>query len=268
MATEQVAEQVAEGLEEAAKATRQVDARAVGFFMAGTVFGIAVGLYFGYRFNREHIKAELFKESEEEIARIRETYQAKLVALENQEKAPVEDIVKERGYTSYSTKVTEQELPERPLSAPVPIEERRAPLPIEVEEPTPVRTFRTTLSEKDKHDGWNYPKELAQRRADQPYIIHQDEFATNESGYPQVTYVYYAGDNILAGEDERVITNPVDLIGPGMFSRFGHGTDDYNMLYIRNPELQMEFELCRSPGSYEEEVLGLAAEEPHDDEDN
>lgn len=260
MAAEQVAEQVAESLEAAAEVTREINTHAVGIFFGGVGVGAIFGFILGYRFNREKIKAEAFKQSEEEIAKFREIYQQKILAA--QPKPTVEEVVVERGY---SVGVTEEELKQRPLKPPVPMTEqelRDRPLKERPPEDPHKRVFRSEDAEKDKMDGWSFPQEMMRRNSDHPYIIHQDEFASSDTDYAQVTYVYYAGDDVLVDEDEKPLTNRDFLIGPNVLTRFGHGTDDYNILYVRNPNLELEFEICRTLGSYEEEVLGLDGDEP------
>lgn len=237
MATGALTEEVAANLEEAAEVTRRLDTRSVGFFLGGVCVGVAVGFYFGYRFNKEKLRAEAFAASEKEVEQIREVYQQKTLVAEP--KPSVEDVIEEKGYQ------TAEEVHERPLPAPVPVREPRA---------VPVRTEE---GEKDKHDNWNYPAEMAQRTSTAPYIIHQDEFATNETEYGQSTLTYYSGDKILADEDDTVVNNVDDLVGEDNLKRFGHGTDDMNILFIRNPVIEVEYEICRSPGSYEQEVMGL-----------
>ncbi len=250
MATEALAEtileEVADNLEEAAAVTRQIDARAVSFFLGGATFGLAVGFFFGYRYNREKIRAEAFRESEEDLEKLRQVYNQRIVAA--QDKPSVEDLVEERGY---SIPVRDEE-EERPLRPPVPISGH--PFAGMKNNQFPKRTAD---GEKSKDDGWDYEHELAQRTPSRPFIIHQDEFHLNESGYGQVTYTYYEGDGVLTEEDDTVINNPDNLVGIENLSRWGHGSDDFNVIHIRNTALEIEFEVCRSPKSYEEEVLGL-----------
>ena len=245
MATGALTEEVAANLEEAAEVTRQLDTRSVGFFLGGVCVGVAVGFYFGYRFNKEKLRAEAFAQSEKEVEQIREVYQQKTIAAEP--KPSVEDVIEERGYVSAEDEAKLDEVQERPLPAPVPVDEPR-PVP---------RVVRTEDGEKDKHDGWSYPAEMQRRTSTRPYIIHQDEFATNETEYSQSSLTYYEGDNILADEDDTVVNNLDDLIGEDNLKRFGHGTDDLNLLYVRNPVIEAEYEIARNPGSYEQEVMGL-----------
>jgi hypothetical protein len=257
VAAEQVAEQVADHIEEVAEVTRHIDVRLVRYFLGGVGVGAAIGFFVGYRFNREKIKAEAFKESEEEIASIREHYQQKLVAHENEtEKSALREVVIEEGYAVEPTPITsitdlrtreEEVVDERPLPPPVPI----APQ---------MKIYRSTDTEKDKMENWDFANEMARRTSDSPHIIHQDEFAHNETEFAQVTYTYYVGDDVLADEQDQIITSRDDLIGRNALTRFGHGTDDYNILYVRNPVLELEIEICRDSGSYEETVLGLERE--------
>lgn len=249
MAIGAVTEEIAENLEEAAVATRMIDAKAVGYFLGGVGVGVVIGFYFGHRWNREKIKAEAFKESEAELQKIREVYQQRTVAA--QPKPPVEELVEERGYSG-------EVIEERPLPAPVPIHEGF----------TQVGPKRTADGEKSKYDGWSYPFELSQRMAGHPHIIHQDEFSGNETGFSQTTYTYYAADDVLTDTDDTVINNRQNIIGiEDNLLKFGHGTDDENVLYIRNADLQLEIEICRTPKSYEEEVLGVENRAGLEDDD-
>jgi hypothetical protein len=257
VAAEQVAEQVAEHLEDVAEVTRSINMGSVRYFLGGVGLGAAIGFFVGYRFNREKIKAEAFKESEEEIEIIREHYRQKEIARENDTaKEELTQVVIREGYTEEPTPIVdlaalrgrgEEVEQERPLPAPVPI--------------TPVqKIYRSTDTEKDKMDGWNFPSELAKRTPEFPYIIHQDEFTHNETEFAQVSYTYYVDDDVLVDESEEILSDREAIIGRNVLTRFGHGTDDYNILYIRNPVLELEIEICRDTGNYQENVLGLERE--------
>jgi hypothetical protein len=284
VAAEQVTEQVAQGLEVAARDIRRINVQNVSLFSGGLAVGVAIGFYFGYRFNREKIRAEEFQRSEKEISDMRAVYQARearhaaarareekesATSAPVQEKPPVDDLVKERGYTQYSA-ASEAVTEERPLPPPVPgVVPPRRPGAKPIEPGTiPINQIReehfakrTEGGQKDKNDGWVFAQELTQRSTNRPYIIHQDEFALNESDYQQVTYTYYAGDDVLTDEDDTILNNRENLIGVNTL-RWGHGADDWNLVHIRNPQLELEFEICRTPRSFEEMVLGLQNEEP------
>lgn len=107
-------------------------------------------------------------------------------------------------------------------------------------------------------EDWNYEEELKGRSADAPYILHVDEFMENESGYTQSTLTYYAGDRILVDEQMIPIYLHEKQTGP---LNFGHGSNDPNILYVRNVKSRGEYEIIRDPGLYSREVEGLEIED-------
>lgn len=266
---EQITEEVAEHLEEAAVVTRRINPRGVGFFLGGAAVGLAIGFVIGYRWNKEKIRAEAFAESEEEVERIRQQYREQLDSVKvTPAKKPLEEVVEERGYSV--VEIDE----ERPLKAPVPgvkspvhiVERQDGSLGASREEsgaeemsfePSPMPV------EKTKDDGWNFAEEVAKRSEEHPYIIHQDEFAENQKEYNQVTYTYYALDQILTDESEDKVDDQDGVVGVHNLHNFGHGADDYDVVFVRNDRLRLEFEICLTDQSYEEEVLGI-----HDDKPN
>lgn len=256
MAIGTLTEEVAANLEEVAEVTRKIDTRAVGYFFGGVLIGAGIGFYLGRRLMREKIRAEAFAQSEQEVEAIRELYQAR--ALAAQPKPSVEEVVEEKGYSTRVTidpetttiqgvEVVVPDISQRPLRPSVPVDPAK-----------PV--FRTEEMEKDKNEGWVYAFELANRSPTRPFIIHQDEFQLNESEYNQTSYIYYSGDDVLVDEDDSIILDKDENVGMDNLARFGHGTDDYNLLYIRNPRIELEMEISRVPKSYAEEVLGLENE--------
>jgi len=228
LATEQVVEHVAEGLEEAAQVTRELDMGRIGFGLGGLAVGLAFGFYVGYRFNRAKIRAEVLQEAEKDIEQIRLMYR-------DRNKPTPEAIVREQGY--------ETPEPPRPTRPPVPVREPE------------------TLVEEVSRDEWNYNKEIAQRDRNHPYIIHENEFQETFPDYQQLQWTYYAGDNILCDERDEVVVRPELVVGEENLRRFGHGSSDDNMVYIRNDRLEIEWEITRSWKSHAEEVLGLDPDE-------
>jgi hypothetical protein len=251
MATGQVAESVvegvAEGLEEAAQTTRQLNTDFLGGFGAGLIIGFAVGFYFGHRWNKEKIRAEEIKRADEEVVKIREVLQERYAL---REKPDLDEVVEEKGYV-----VTTEE---RPLKPPVPV----------LQSPSPTRS--PISQDKSKDEGWDYGREIAERSPNHPYIIHQDEFNADHPGYQQLAWTYWGGDNILADEHEQTVERPELVVGLECLSRFGHGADDPNAVFVRNDKLEIEFEITRVLNkSYVEEVQGLDLDNPVvDDDDN
>lgn len=108
--------------------------------------------------------------------------------------------------------------------------------------------------------GWSYDEELPKRTPDEPYIIHRDEFYGDEMEWDnQQSLTWYEGDSILAMEDDTVVYNPHLMIGSDL--RWGHGSGDPDIIFVRNERLHAEYEVTRFPGSFEQDVLGGHLEE-------
>ena len=129
------------------------------------------------------------------------------------------------------------------------------PLPIPVRitpedlTPEPVNVFF------NHDDDWDYDLEMSQRTKTDPYIIHQDEFINDEMGFHQETVTYYQGDDTMTDEHDSPIYNYEDIMGE---LKFGHGSNDKNVVYIRNESLGMEWEVLLDQGYYSREKIGRA----------
>jgi len=115
-------------------------------------------------------------------------------------------------------------------------------------------------------DVWDEEVELAHRtkNTSTPYILHADEYILNERDYKQETVTYYEGDDIMADEVETPIYNHEKSMGE---LRFGHGSLDENVVYIRNDALRREWEVLRHHGRFEIEVLGHDVEDQYSELD-
>lgn len=243
-ATEFVVEEVAENLEEASRAVRALNPQALTYLAGGICIGVGIGFLFGRRWQREQITAKIYAESEAEVDKLREFYSTRY------DKPDLEQMVEEKGYVVGGFEPAVES--DRPLPPPVPVNPAQ-------------RIHRTEEAERDKYEGWSYPYELAKRNWRGPHIIHQDEFfSTEETPFSQTTYIYYAGDDKLTDTDNTVLNNRENLIGSDSLINFGHGTDDANIVYVRNPGLELDIEIVRHNGTYEEEVLGLEREDEED----
>jgi len=238
---EGVAEEVADNLEELAVATRRINPSSVGGLVIGLVIGIGAGFYFGHRWNTEKIRAEAFKESEAEVDKIREVYRDSMrVVVE--EKPSLDEVVAEAGYSVVT--------PERPLRAPVPVREQIS------------RDIPFEGPEHLVRDGnWDYAEELQKREGKDAYVIHQNERGETDTPYSTVTYTYYDVDDVLVDDEDGHPLPHADIIVGQDNLRFGEGTDDEDVVFVRNDRLQTEMEICRKHGSFEEEVLGLDGDE-------
>jgi len=107
-------------------------------------------------------------------------------------------------------------------------------------------------------EGWDYEVELAQRTEDSPYVIHENEFHSNELGLTQISLLYYAGDDILLDDADVPIFDHHKVTGE---LKFGHGSGDPSVVYIRNPKNKAEYEVTKDDGMYSKVKLGLDFED-------
>jgi hypothetical protein len=91
----------------------------------------------------------------------------------------------------------------------------------------------------------------------EPFIISREEFLENDPEYNQVTITNFEEDDVLADEQDRPVDNMVQVVGKDAVFKFGYGSGDNNVVYVRNPELEIDLEVLRSTGGYAATVLGF-----------
>jgi hypothetical protein len=100
--------------------------------------------------------------------------------------------------------------------------------------------------------------EVDSRDASKPYVITQDEFV--ESEYPADTLTYYAEDAVLADSQGMPFDNVDRLVGEANLQRFGAGSGDPRIVYVRNEAIDQDWEIVLHDGSYAEIVAGFTQE--------
>lgn len=103
-------------------------------------------------------------------------------------------------------------------------------------------------------EDWDAEAEEAIRNPESPYVISFEEFNENSFEHAQSTLTYYEGDDILAEADDSVIDAIEAVVGNDNLRRFGHGSRDPNVVYIRNERTESDYEVVRSKGKYVDEV--------------
>jgi hypothetical protein len=133
-----------------------------------------------------------------------------------------------------------------------------------VEETAPTYILETNNVFANNESEWDYETELSTRTGVDPYVIHADEFISGEMGFAQSTITYYAGDDIMADELDTPIYNYMGIMGE---LKFGHGSKDPNVVYIRNETMNHEWEVLLHQGKYETEVLGHDIEDAYEEQE-
>lgn len=251
--------QQAEGVEQVIRSLSRVK---ISFASMGAVVGAAAGALAGYYFADKRLRTRYSEIADEEIAAMRQHFQDKVLAHENLVmKPPLDEIVEREGYSVSSTSpplavtppqavvAAAEEAREQEASAAAPVVEET-----EVEERNVFKDAEAPPAEGE----WDYQREIRRRSPVKPYVIHIDELDEMPT-YDRVIYTYYEGDDVLCNEGDDVVAE-VDrdkLVGEENLGRFGHGSNDSNIVYIRNDRLEMQFEVVLSPNSYQAEVAGF-----------
>lgn len=97
------------------------------------------------------------------------------------------------------------------------------------------------------------------RKAKKPYVIHTEEYSNEEAGYSQSTIMYFPNDDILLDENDDILEEVEMYVGMHNLTRFGERSGDQNVVYIRNPRIEHEYEVVLEPLQSYEEYLHRSA---------
>lgn len=125
----------------------------------------------------------------------------------------------------------------------------------EVEESPPVKPHPNDMLDNFKLS--DYDKRA--RKAKKPYVIHTEEFANDEAGYSQSSITYFPDDDILLDENDDILEEIEMYVGMHNLTRFGERSGDPNVVYIRNPRIEHEYEVVLEPLQSYEEYLHRSA---------
>ena len=94
-----------------------------------------------------------------------------------------------------------------------------------------------------------------------PYVISYKEFSEEKDYYDKLTISYYNVDDTLADDQEEIL-DVTSIIGNEALSCFGRGSNDSEVVYVRNERLASDFEVIRTQQSYQENVFGIVKPRP------
>lgn len=89
-------------------------------------------------------------------------------------------------------------------------------------------------------------KSNGKKEVKKPFVISPDDFGDIEE-YDRVSYTLYA-DGILADENEEVIENVEESVGPDALERIGQYEDD--AVHVQNDKMQMYIEILVDERKY------------------
>jgi hypothetical protein len=96
----------------------------------------------------------------------------------------------------------------------------------------------------------------------EPYLISYDTYAVNTNVQEKKVFTYFAVDKVLADENNSEVAFPKSVLGDDALERFGEESDDPDTVYIRDPMLEVDYEVVRVKQSYKVTVLGIPDVKP------
>lgn len=211
--------------------------------------GVTVGLLLGYKLaaQRERERAEeeirsvcrVYKKAYLKLSAEKDALQAQKEDVQEDEAEEYSDILHERGYSEENRE-----------------EEVLATKSNVFDNPTPPHEA-IGMSLED----WNH-RERRQNDGS-PYVITEEEFSVGYDNYDRVTLTFFEEDDTLCDDREQVVPDLEYVIGEDNLTEFGKYSGNKDVVFVRNDELETDYEVLRESGSYLEEVLGIREDYSH-----
>lgn len=245
-----VAEKVSQESAQVAEVTRRLNATHAGFLVGGLGIGLAAGFAAGYFLQKKVLQLKYEKIADREISSMKEHYDRKSKALNlTAEKKTLDEVSEELGYATEG----EGKVPYYKVGSELDKDEAKP-------DQSPQNVFEIP-QEPVVDPTWDYAVENRARRPDVPYTIHKDEYKEGAMGYDKWSLTYFEGDDVLCNEKDEVLEEQDEIIGLGNLSRFGQGSGDPNIVYVRNEEKKLDIEIVHTDRKYAVEVHGFADDE-------
>ena len=222
-------------------------------------FGAMAGAAGGYIFAAKKLESFYKERADEDIAEMKDHYARR---YKRDDYADPVDLVKTVEWIEKSVDTDIQDEPETE------VDEYESKIKEEGYSDSKVEAVVENVFEKyasSDDDSWDWDTEMQRRESTDIYIITDEEFLNNESGYEQSSLSYFVEDDVLCDERDQLVNNVEELVGAENLNRFGHGTKEPHCVYIRNDRLDIEVEIVQNQGKYSEQVLGFIE---HSDDDH
>lgn len=95
-----------------------------------------------------------------------------------------------------------------------------------------------------------------EEKGTEPYVITLEAFVANPNEHDQQSITYFEGDDVLIDERNVPIEDIDSYIGLAALDRFGYGSKNPDVVYVRNERISMDLEVTRQSGSYERMFVG------------
>lgn len=249
----------------------------IRLMLGGTsVLSLAAGIGIGYKLTRKRLDTVYAEMIEQEIYEAKEHYETKMELEVKKVRAEYNEILKGTIHTTTSSStitVKEKLVDPEELIPDELIKELRnyqgvKPSEAALEEVPDLKSTLVPTQPKVRivplisDVVGEAPRVFSKEATDMgevgpPYLIKADEFMNTEVGYDQTTLTLFEGDGVVIDESDEILENAHTILG------LSNLNDDKfvgtNTIYIRNEEEMRDFEVIRSDGFYQVEVLNEPA---------
>jgi len=95
----------------------------------------------------------------------------------------------------------------------------------------------------------------------EPHVISYEDFMDADwNHFDKISITYFQQDDTLMDDNEEVIPDIENLLGPDATSSFGGISQDPDQVFIRAGKMRTDFEVTRDVRSYQEVVLQIDPE--------
>lgn len=208
--------------------------------LGASALGLAGGFAGGYIFAKKKLDAEYNERLDAEIARTREFYKRTYKADDYETPESAAEILLDdaaEALRSYQGVTTIDDV------------EMEVGDTVIFDEPVEKNIFE---------NGDQLQIDKSDRSPEKPYVVDLDEYMGNPNEHDQISLTYYAGDNVLATDDDEVVDNVNSIVGRMNLNMFGASDpEEPHVVLIRNEKLRTDYEITHSDGKYAHEVLGF-----------
>jgi hypothetical protein len=100
-----------------------------------------------------------------------------------------------------------------------------------------------------------------------PYLISVSEYFDDNPHFQKQTITYFAGDNVVCFEDDSIMLDPDSDFGTINLDRFGVMSDSDHIVYVRNPLLDIDWEIVKETGKYSDMIAHIQGSDFSDEDD-
>lgn len=253
-----VVEAVGEETLEVAETVRRITGRDMGLVFFGSCVGTIGGLAIGAWWMKQRMELKMDEVVDGEVAELRSYYQQKVQAIEErEEKPPIEDVVEDLGYKpKEDTQVAYHKVGSEP-DKPGEVDLNSTQEPVHTVSNNVFANPRPPI----ETPGWDYNTEVKSRVDKDIFIVHRDEYMENAWEFDQITLTYFEGDDVLTNERDEVIADQDNTVGLENLAKFGHGSNDSNIVYLCNKDKAILIEVVHSDGRFATEVHGFTEDD-------